>query len=136
LLLVANTNSLPYRYLFSLFGHHTSSISNVKQLIPDITLEPKTVMTTVAKMASLKTDATVSIPVGPPGNNYTVIEGAFAKLLMHYSDLAKKELSKAGIKQLSVGNGEKAYLVWMYRYMLAGERDPPGQDKFESFSVM
>jgi hypothetical protein len=101
-----------------------------------MTLQPKTVMTAVAQMASLKTGATVSIRVGPPGNNYIVIEGAFAKLLMHYSDLVKKELSKAGIKQLSVANGEKVYLMWMYRYMPAGERDPPGQDKFESFSVM
>jgi hypothetical protein len=66
LLLEANTDSLPYRYLSSLFGHHTSSITNVKQSIPDMTLEPKTVMTTVAQMASLKTGVTVSIRVGPP----------------------------------------------------------------------
>jgi hypothetical protein len=63
------------------------------------------------------------------------LEGAYNKLLCHFSGLAKKQLSAHGANRLYIPHCDKKVVVWIYRYMLAGEKDPEGDKKFDDLDL-
>ncbi|KAF2275519.1 uncharacterized protein EI97DRAFT_77440 [Westerdykella ornata] len=89
---------------------------------------------TVAQLAKLKTGPRVNILVGPQDDQYIAVEGAYANVLSHYSELAKRTLSGYGVTRLWIPNASKSMISWIYRYMLAGEKDPPDA-KFEQHDL-
>lgn len=82
----------------------------------------------------MKSGPTVNIFVGPADDEYIGIEGAYVKVLTHYSGFAKKAMSSYGATRFSVPNGVKQILGWIYKYMLAGEKDTD-IDKFHDFDI-
>ncbi|KAF2106089.1 hypothetical protein BDV96DRAFT_694353 [Lophiotrema nucula] len=100
-----------------------------------ITKQKKDILTP-AQAARLKSGAKANIYVGPLGDQYIGIEGAFVNLLAQYSGLAKQNLVGEGSSRLAIPDGSKNIVTWIYKYMLAGERDPEGDKKFDDLSML
>lgn len=83
---------------------------------------------------SLKSGPKVDIFVGPAGDQFIGVEGAYINLLKHYSGLAKEKLTAFGVTRFSIPNGSKQAIAWIYRFMLAGEKDPDDV-KFDNFDI-
>ncbi|KAF2875636.1 hypothetical protein BDV95DRAFT_591099 [Massariosphaeria phaeospora] len=71
------------------------------------------------QLARLKGGPKTNIFVGPVGDMFIGVEGAYVNLLRHYSGFAREQLFEGC--PLSVTNGSKNIVQWIYRYMLAGE---------------
>jgi len=70
----------------------------------------------------LKSGRKVNITVGPKGDSFIGIEGAYVKLLTQYWGFAKTKLVN-GDSALFIEDGIKLTVQWIYAYMLAGEKD-------------
>jgi hypothetical protein len=69
--------------------------------------------------------------VGPDGNRYIGLEGASVNLLAHFSPTAQKMLIEERGTVLTIPNGNKQAIRWVYKYLWGGEKDPQGLDAFE-----
>jgi hypothetical protein len=85
--------------------------------------------------ARLKNGPRVNVIIGPDGDRFIGIEGASINLMAHFSPYAKKTLLDERASTLSILNGSKQTIQWIYKYMRAGDIDAHGQEKFESLSV-
>ncbi|KAF2502704.1 hypothetical protein BU16DRAFT_533031 [Lophium mytilinum] len=85
----------------------------------------------------LKTGQKVSIVVGDPGNQYIAIEAAYAKVLSHYSQYMKQVLATDHSPRLIIPRGDKNVLLFIYRWMLAGEQNSNARNalKFEDLRL-
>jgi hypothetical protein len=75
---------------------------------------------------SLKKGPKVNIVIGPDSNGYIGLEGVSINLLAHYSSYARKKLIDEHANTLRIPDGSKPPIMWIYKYMQAGEIDPPG----------
>ncbi|EFQ94956.1 hypothetical protein PTT_07202 [Pyrenophora teres f. teres 0-1] len=89
---------------------------------------------TVHQLAELKTGRKANIMIGPKGNRYIALEGVSADLLAHFSGTAHKKLIEEKGTVLTIPNGSKKAVLWIYKYMQAGQRDPQGLETFESLN--
>ena len=69
--------------------------------------------------------------VGPHGNRYIGLEGASVNLLAHFSPTSQKMLVEERGTVLTIPNGNKQAICWVYKYLQNGEKDPQGLDAFE-----
>ncbi|KAF2651997.1 hypothetical protein K491DRAFT_719330 [Lophiostoma macrostomum CBS 122681] len=90
---------------------------------------------TPAQLEALKSGPKANIFVGPADDQFIGLEGAYSNLLCHFSNLAKMKLSAHGANRLYIPNCDKKVVVWIYRYMLAGEKDPEGDKRFEDLDL-
>jgi hypothetical protein len=86
-------------------------------------------------LARLKNGPKANVIIGQDGDRFIGIEGASIWLLAHFSPYAKKKLLDERASNLSIPNGSKQTIQWIYKYMQAGEIDAHDQDKFEWLSV-
>jgi hypothetical protein len=71
----------------------------------------------------LRTGPKVSVMMGPPGNRFVIIEGAFANILKHHWTVARNILPFHGASNLCVPADYKEGVRWAYKYMLSDETD-------------
>ncbi|KAH7136089.1 hypothetical protein B0J11DRAFT_565324 [Dendryphion nanum] len=90
---------------------------------------------TPRQLDDLKKGRRVNIYVSADENNFIGIEGAWVKLLCHYSGYAKEKLIGGKDDGLLVQGASKNVMQWIYRYMLAGEKDPEGEKPFEALDI-
>jgi hypothetical protein len=66
-----------------------------------------------------------------------IIEGAYPSILKHFSGFAKEALSarNATPSRLVIPFGSKDVIVWIYRYMLAGEKDTNIAQKYNEMTL-
>jgi hypothetical protein len=83
---------------------------------------------------SLKSGPKVDVFVGSVGDQFIGIEGAYKNVLCQFSGLAKTKLSPYGVTRFNIPNTSKTIINWIYRFMLAGEKNP-ANDKFEDFDI-
>lgn len=83
----------------------------------------------------LKKGLKVNILVGADGDRHIGIEGAWVALITHFSQYAKEQLLKDKSSVLVIPNGCKDPVVWIYRYMFAGENNPQGLKTFQELSL-
>jgi hypothetical protein len=95
---------------------------------------PRRPFMTPAQLKALRTGPKVNIYIGPAGDRYVAIEGAYANVLKKYSGLAREKLA-SGVTALSVPADCKDSTRWAYLYMLAGETDAQITDKFDHLSL-
>lgn len=72
--------------------------------------------------------------VGPKGDGFIGIEGAYVNLLHHHWGFAKKHLAN-GTSALFIEDGVKPIVQWIYSYMLGGEKDTDCQSKLDDLSI-
>lgn len=72
--------------------------------------------------------------IGPEGDRFIGIEGASIDILAHFSPYAKKKLVDERASSLSIPNGSKQPLAWIYKYMRSGEAGAAGEDAFETLT--
>ncbi|KAF2477073.1 uncharacterized protein BDR25DRAFT_178582, partial [Lindgomyces ingoldianus] len=84
----------------------------------------------------LKTGPTANIFVGTVGNQYIGIEGASVGILTNFCGFSKERTFAHGISRLSIPGGKKTTVAWIYRYMLAGERNPKDLVPFEELALL
>lgn len=79
----------------------------------------------------------VNIFIGEPGNDYTAIKSAYATLLSHLSSYCRKKLADKSSQCLNIHFGGKNTLLFIYRWMLSGERnsDVKGTLKLDGLMV-
>jgi len=79
----------------------------------------------------------VNIFIGEPGNDYTAIKSAYATLLSHLSSYCRKKLADKSSQCLNIHFGDKNTLLFIYRWMLSGERnsDAKGTLKLDGLMV-
>jgi hypothetical protein len=82
----------------------------------------------------LKKGPRANVLVGLEGDYFIGLEGVSVNLLAYYSPYAKQKLVDERAKAFVVPNGYKEPMVWIYKYMQAGEKDPQGLQTFESLS--
>lgn len=68
-------------------------------------------------LASLKNGPKPNVIIGPDGDRFIGIEGASIWLLAHFSPYAKKKLLDERASNLSIPNGSKQTIQWIYKYM-------------------
>ena len=85
-------------------------------------------------MIRLKSGPRANIIVGPANNRYVGIEGAYVNLLNHYCTHAKEKLADGNATTLTI-QGSKQNIVWIYKYMLASEKNPEGLQSFEELDI-
>lgn len=78
----------------------------------------------------LKKGPKANILIGPNGDRFIGLEGASVNLLAHFSPYAQKKLIEERGTVLHIPNGCKNAIVWIYRYMQAGEADPEHLESF------
>jgi hypothetical protein len=78
---------------------------------------------TLLTEARLKSGKKVSISIGPKGDAYICVEGAYVNLLTQYWGFAKNKLANCNASTLFIEDGLKPAVKWIYAYMLAGEQD-------------
>ncbi|KAG9190806.1 hypothetical protein G6011_08894 [Alternaria panax] len=84
------------------------------------------------QLAELKKGPKVNIVVGLDDNRYIGLESASVKLLAHFSPTAQKKLVNEQGTILTIPNGSKKAILWVYKYMQAGEHDPVGLETFSA----
>jgi hypothetical protein len=86
----------------------------------------------------LKTGPRVTIWVGTNDRQIPAVHGAFVKVLTFYSKQARKTLIDNGCiaTRFNIPMGKKHIVVWMYRFMLAGEKDANLNAQFANFCIM
>jgi hypothetical protein len=82
----------------------------------------------------LKKGPRANILVGLEGDYFIGLAGVSSNLLAYHSPYAKQKLVDERATTLCIPNGYKKLMVWMYKYMQAGEKDPQGLQTFESLS--
>ncbi|KAF2798745.1 hypothetical protein K505DRAFT_371478 [Melanomma pulvis-pyrius CBS 109.77] len=87
------------------------------------------------QLAKLKSGPKVHIFIGPADFQYVGVEGAYANLLAHFSNYAKAKLVNERAPGLSIIDGAKTAVVWIYKYMLAGGSDPDGLEKLDDLPI-
>ncbi|KAF2805019.1 uncharacterized protein BDZ99DRAFT_501914 [Mytilinidion resinicola] len=89
------------------------------------------------EFSKLKTGRKVSVVVGDPGNQYIAIEAAYVKVLSHYSHYLKQALASDHSSRLFIPCGDKNVLLFIYRWMLAGEQNSNAKNalKFEDLRL-
>ncbi|KAF2259251.1 hypothetical protein CC78DRAFT_592515 [Lojkania enalia] len=102
---------------------------------PDKPATMKKIYLTSTQLLKLKSGATTCIFVGPKGDQFIGVEGAYVKVLAHFSGLAKQKLVVEHGSRLSIPDGSKSVVVWIYKYMLAGEKDPKGLQRFKDLTI-
>jgi hypothetical protein len=92
---------------------------------------------TQQQLRSLKSGQKIHILLlDPEGNRYIAVEGAWAKVLMHYSQLVRDRFSNGPVTNIVMVSGDEAAYVWAYRYMAAGQHDFDPTKKFEQINVL
>ncbi|KAF2125899.1 hypothetical protein P153DRAFT_408813 [Dothidotthia symphoricarpi CBS 119687] len=90
---------------------------------------------TPGQLTELKKGSKVNIMVGADNDRFIGLEGASVNLLAHYSPYAKQKILKDHASALVIPNGSKTSIVWIYKYMFAGENDSQGLKPFSQLSV-
>ncbi|KAF1843123.1 uncharacterized protein K460DRAFT_418246 [Cucurbitaria berberidis CBS 394.84] len=83
------------------------------------------------QLQQLKKGPKANIVVGPDGDRYIALENASTNLLAYFSPYAQKKLIEERGTILYIPNGSKNALIWIYKYMQAGQADP---ERLESFA--
>jgi hypothetical protein len=83
----------------------------------------------------LKSGPRVHIFVGPADDQFIGVEGAYINILTHYSKYAKTKLLAERVPGLVIVDGSKTPVKWIYKYMLVGENDPEGLEKFDDLAI-
>jgi hypothetical protein len=82
----------------------------------------------------LKSGKKINVFVGPKGDSFIGIEGAYVSLLVHYWGFAEVKLIN-GASTLFIQDGIKPTVQWMYAYILAGEKDKECHVKIDSMTI-
>jgi hypothetical protein len=90
---------------------------------------------TTTNECSLKAGPRVNVFLGAGDSQALIIENAYANVLKQYSDLAKDALAGYGSARFTIKEGNKHIISWIYRYMLAGEKDTDLPKKFSDLAV-
>ncbi|EDU39566.1 conserved hypothetical protein [Pyrenophora tritici-repentis Pt-1C-BFP] len=96
--------------------------------------KPASKKLTVHQLASLKTGRKANIMIGPEGNRYIAVERVSVDLLAHFSRTAHKKLIEENETILTIPNGSKKAIFWIYKYMQADQRNPQDLETFESLN--
>lgn len=89
---------------------------------------------TSSQLAELKKGRKANFMIGPSDNRFIALEGVSVNLLAHFSGRAHKKLIEERGSVLTIPTGSKKAVSWIYKYMLAGQRDPQGLETFESLN--
>jgi hypothetical protein len=85
-------------------------------------------------MSRLKKGPRANVVIGPEGNHYIALEGASVNLLAHFSPTARNLLLESRGTVLIIPDGDKKAVLWIYKYLQAGEQDPTGLDAFDALT--
>ncbi|KAI4915253.1 hypothetical protein J4E85_010377 [Alternaria conjuncta] len=94
----------------------------------------KTNQLTPKQLADFRKGPKANIVIGPDDNRYIGLESASVNLLAHFSPVARKKLIEERATVLTIPDGSKNAIRWIYKYMQAGERDPMDTDTFEALN--
>ncbi|KAI4641115.1 hypothetical protein J4E93_007993 [Alternaria ventricosa] len=95
---------------------------------------PKTNQLTPKQLADFRKGPKANIVIGPDNNRYIGLESASVNLLAHFSPVARKKLIEERATVLTIPNGSKDAIRWIYKYIQAGERDPIDTSTFEALN--
>ncbi|KAF2729203.1 hypothetical protein EJ04DRAFT_447763 [Polyplosphaeria fusca] len=87
------------------------------------------------QLSKLKSGPRVNISVGPKDNSFIALEGAYTNLFTHFCDIAKQKLVVEKGHHLHIPDGKKEVIVWIYKFMLSGEKSPQGLPNFLDLAI-
>lgn len=89
---------------------------------------------TPSQLAILTKGPKVTVILVPDDDRFVGLEGAAVDLLAHFLPYAHQKLIDERATTLYISNGYKKPIVWIYKYMRAGETDATDEEPFETLA--